>query len=312
MSTGLLALLDDIAALAKMAAVTLDDVATLTVQAGTESVGVVADDAAVTPRYVIGFKPERELPIIRKIAIGSLKNKLVILLPAALLCGWLMPWIITPVLMLGACYLCFEGYEKLHDYFHPAQREKTLPEAVEEKLPNVQEMENERVESAIRTDFILSAEIMAIAFASVKDQPLLMQGFILLAVAFGITALVYGVVALIVKADDAGLYLAQRKGKGEKIWQAIGRGLVRSMAPFLQGLSALGTVAMLYVSGGILVHGFAGYGAHFLERLIHIIPYGSPVLTVILAAAAGFLVALAVPFLQTLWGKAAKIITKKS
>ncbi|TNE28603.1 MAG: DUF808 domain-containing protein [Alphaproteobacteria bacterium] len=312
MSTGLLALLDDIAALAKMAAVTLDDVATLTVQAGTESVGVVADDAAVTPRYVIGFKPERELPIIRKIAIGSLKNKLVILLPAALLCGWLIPWIITPALMLGACYLCFEGYEKLHEYFHPAQREKTLPEAVEAKLPHVKAMEDERVESAIRTDFILSAEIMAIAFASVKEQSMLMQGFILVAVAFGITALVYGVVALIVKADDAGLYLAQRKGRGEKFWRAFGCGLVRGMAPFLQGLSALGTVAMLYVGGGILVHGFADYGAHFLEDIVHIIPYGSPVLTVILAAGAGFLVALIVPHLQKLWSKAAVRITKKS
>jgi len=312
MSTGLLALLDDIAALAKMAAVTLDDVATLTVQAGTKSIGVVADDAAVTPRYVIGFKPERELPIIRKIAIGSLKNKLIFLLPAALLCGWLIPWIITPALMLGACYLCFEGYEKLHEYVHPGEKGQSLPEAMEKKLPNLQDIENERVESAIRTDFILSAEIMAIAFASVKDQSMIMQGAILVAVAFGITALVYGVVALIVKADDVGLYLARRKGKGETFWQSFGRGLVRGMAPFLQGLSALGTVAMLYVGGGILVHGFADYGAHFLETFLHIIPYASALLTVVLAAGAGFLVAQVVPHLEKLWHKAAKKVFKKS
>lgn len=307
MSTGLIALLDDIAALAKMAAVTLDDAAALTVKAGAKSVGVVADDAAVTPRYVIGFSPERELPIIRKIATGSLKNKLLFLLPGVVVLGWLTPWIITPLLMIGACYLCFEGYEKIHDYIHPAERPKTLPEAVVDGEPDIDRLEKERIAGAIRTDFILSAEIMAIAFATVKDQPMPMQGLVLLGVAFGITALVYGAVALIVKADDAGLHLSRHQGQGQKILRACGRVVVRGMPVFLKGLSGLGTVAMLYVGGGILAHGFAEYGAHFLEDFLHLIPYGSALLTVVLGGGAGFLCAL---FAVPLEKAGRKIVTK--
>lgn len=312
MSTGLIALLDDIAALAKMAAVTLDDAAALTVKASSKSIGVVADDAAVTPRYVIGFTPERELPIIRKIATGSLKNKLLFLLPGVIVLGWLTPWIITPLLMFGACYLCFEGYEKIHEYFHPANRPKTLPEAAADQDPDIDRLEKERIAGAIRTDFILSAEIMAIAFATVQDQPMPMQALVLLGVAFGITALVYGAVALIVKADDAGLHLSRRTGDRQRVLRAAGRGIVRGMPVFLKGLSALGTVAMLYVGGGILAHGFAEYGAHFLEKILHLVPYGSAVMTVAVGGVAGFLSALAAPVLKKPWEKAAQYLPRKS
>lgn len=307
MSSGLIALLDDVAALAKMAAVTLDDAAALTVRASAKSIGVVADDAAVTPRYVIGFSPERELPIIRKIATGSIKNKLLFLLPGVIILGWLTPWIITPLLMFGAFYLCFEGYEKIHEYLHPAARPKTLPEAVVDQEPDIDRLEKTRIAGAIRTDFILSAEIMAIAFATVKDQPMPMQALVLLGVAFGITALVYGAVALIVKADDAGLHLSRYEGRGQKFVRACGRAIVRGMPFLLKGLSALGTVAMLFVGGGILAHGFAEYGAHFLESFLHLIPYGSAVMTVILGGGAGFLVALCVAPLE----KAGRRIVKK-
>ncbi len=176
MSIGLLALLDDIAAFAKMAAVTLDDAAALTVKASTKSFGIITDDVAVTPRYVIGFAADRELPIIRKIAVGSLKNKVLFLLPGAIVLGWIVPWLITPILMLGSCYLCFEGYEKIHEYFVPPSHNKTLPESILAEDQNVEQFGRERITSAIRTVFILSAEIIAFAFASVSRQLMIHPG----------------------------------------------------------------------------------------------------------------------------------------
>ncbi len=207
MSSGLLALLDDVVALAKVAAASLDDAATQAVQAGTKAAGIVVDDTAVTPRYVVGFAANRELPIIAKIAKGSLKNKLLYLLPAALALTLFAPWAVTPLLMLGGVYLCFEGYEKVHEWFsgHAHESSAAAPAAA---LSDTQAFEDEKVAGAIKTDFILSAEIMAIALASVTAPDIFTQAFVLIVVALLVTGGVYGAVALIVKADDAGVALA--------------------------------------------------------------------------------------------------------
>jgi predicted DNA repair protein MutK len=277
-STGLLALLDDVAAIAKIAAASLDDAAAQAVKAGSKAAGkaagIVIDDAAVTPRYVVGFASDRELPIIAKIAWGSLKNKLIILLPGALLLSFFAPWTITPLLMLGGAYLCMEGYEKVHDIVQKQQGQGDghgeVAEDEESDLSPV-ELENEKVASAVRTDFILSAEIMAITLSTVATAPIWLQGGVLAVVGLGMTALVYGAVALIVKADDAGAAMA-RSGSG--LIARTGRGLVLGMPIFLQGLSWLGMVAMLWVGGGILVHGLyeLGYGAP--EKAIHHLAHG--------------------------------------
>jgi predicted DNA repair protein MutK len=266
MASGLLALLDDVVVLAKMAAASLDDAATQTVKASAKAAGVVVDDAAVTPRYVVGFAAERELPIVRRIAWGSLKNKLLFLLPAAMLLSAFMPWAIMPLLMIGGVFLCFEGYEKVHDILvphhgaHDAQTPAPAADAVT--------LENETVAGAIRTDFILSAEIMAISLASIATQSIVMQGLVLLAVSLLVTAGVYGVVAIIVKMDDVGVYLAQRRNTTTR---AIGRATVYGMPPFLKTLSLVGTVAMLWVGGGIIVHGLYSYGMDGAEHVVHAI-----------------------------------------
>ena len=253
MATGLIALLDDVAALAKVAAASLDDAAGQAAKAGSKAVGVVVDDAAVTPRYVTGFAAERELPIIGKIAVGSLRNKLLFLLPGALLLSWLAPWAITPLLMAGGLYLCFEGAEKLVEAIWPHE-----PGDAETTTGDPASLEAEKVSGAIKTDFILSAEIMAITLAAVADAPIVNRAIVLGIVAIGITALVYGVVALIVKADDAGVAMA--RSKGGALVQGLGRGLVAGMPGLLKLLAAIGTAAMLWVGGGIIVHGLEGYG----------------------------------------------------
>lgn len=266
MSGGLLALLDDVAALAKLAAVTIDDAAAQAVKASAKAAGVVIDDAAVTPRYVTGLAAKRELPIIGRIALGSLKNKLLILLPIALLLSAFAPWAVTPLLMVGGLYLCFEGYEKIHHLLvhTPAQDAGKL---AAETVKDGKALEDQKVAGAIRTDFILSAEIMAIALANIEEPDVFTQALVLAVVAIAITAGVYGVVALIVKADDFGLYLARTNGA---ISRAIGRALVYGMPPFLQVLSFVGTLAMLWVGGGILIHGLATYGVVFPEHAIHV------------------------------------------
>jgi len=265
MSTGLIALFDDLAALTKIAAASLDDAGAQAAKAGSKAAGIVIDDAAVTPRYVVGLTADRELPIIRKIATGSLKNKLLLLLPGAMVLSWLAPWVITPLLMAGGAFLCMEGYHKVMDLIHPgshAHDEEAAPAATQ----TAQALEDERIASAVRTDFILSAEIMAITLASVSTSPMWMQALVLGVVGIGMTFLVYGVVALIVKADDFGVYLA-RSGSG--IVRSLGRGIVIGMPFFLKLLSFVGMIAMLWVGGGILTHGLHEMGVHGPEETIH-------------------------------------------
>ena len=209
MASGLVALLDDVAGIAKIAAASLDDIAGAAGKAGTKAVGVVVDDTAVTPGYAMGFTPDRELPIVLKIAIGSLRNKLIFLLPGALLLSAFAPWAVTPLLMMGGAYLCFEATEKIIEAFNPHDD----GDATDELALSAVELEKQKVSGAIRTDLILSAEIMAIALADVADRSLGVQAAALALVGVTITILVYGVVALIVKMDDIGLHLAKRKAR---------------------------------------------------------------------------------------------------
>jgi hypothetical protein len=264
--SGLLALLDDVVALTKLAAATLDDAASQAVKASAKAAGVVIDDAAVTPRYVTGLAAKRELPIVGRIALGSLRNKLVFLLPAALLLSAFLPQAVTPLLMLGGLYLAFEGYEKVHHMVSGPSKTETVAAAAAKLAQTDKAIEDEKVSGAIRTDFILSAEIMAIALATIEAPDLVTQAIVLAAVAIFITVAVYGAVALIVKADDIGARLAQRNGF---ISGPIGRALVRGMPPFLETLSFVGMVAMLWVGGGILVHGLAEFGVAGPEHVIH-------------------------------------------
>ncbi|MBO6854886.1 MAG: DUF808 domain-containing protein [Marivivens sp.] len=248
--SGLLALLDDVAAIAKVAAASVDDVAGMAAKAGSKAAGVVIDDAAVTPKYVHGFDAKRELPIIWKITKGSLFNKLVILLPAALLMNSFAPWLITPLLMLGGCYLCFEGAEKVFHVLFP-HRDKHVEEDMDVKDPA--HLEETRVRGAIKTDFILSAEIMTIAMAAIPEGAFALEAATLAVVGIGITAAVYGSVALIVKMDDVGLYVAATSRT--RAGRALGRGLVKGMPKVMKALSTIGTLAMLWVGGSIVVHG---------------------------------------------------------
>ena len=264
MPSGLIALLDDVATIAKLTAASLDDVAGAAGKASSKAAGVVIDDTAVTPRYVVGLSPQRELPIIGKIAWGSLKNKILILLPAALLLTAFAPFLITPLLMIGGAYLAFEATEKIvEEVRHEHQHEEQLVDA----MADPDELEKLQVKGAIRTDFILSAEIMAIALASLEDLTLLITAFALVAVALAITAGVYGVVALIVKLDDIGLHLAERRNDGTR---AVGDALVHIVPKLLTALSAIGTAAMLWVGGGILLHGLEELRfLHGLPHLLH-------------------------------------------
>jgi len=250
MSIGLLALLDDVAALVKVSAATLDDIPAQVAKTSGKVSGIVIDDAAVTPKYVVGLDPKRELSIIYNIAKKSLINKLVFLGPAALILGFFAPWIIQPILMLGGAYLCFEGYEKLHSIF--------APHDVEAQAKNITEitpkdLEIERTQSAVRTDFILSAEIMAITYATVASKDITTQIIVMVCVAIAITIAVYGFVGLIVKADDFGVHLA--KEKNHALIKKLGRGIVLFMPHFLMVLGYIGTAAMLWVGAEIIAHG---------------------------------------------------------
>lgn len=260
MAGGLAALLDDVAALARIAAASVDDIGTAAGRASVKAAGVVIDDTAVTPRYVHGFAASRELPMIKRIAVGSLRNKLLFILPAALLLSELLPWLLTPILMVGGTYLAFEGAEKIWELVsgHHPEAKKT-PAAAQGP-----EQEKAMVGGAIRTDFILSAEIMVISLNEVADEPLVSRTIILVVVALGITLLVYGMVALIVKMDDIGLSLAER---GSGVVAGFGRFLVAAMPKVLAVLSSVGVVAMLWVGGHILLVGVDELGWHA--------PYGS-------------------------------------
>ena len=261
MSVGLVALLDDVAVLAKLAAASVDDIGAAAGRASTKAAGVVIDDTAVTPRYVHGFTADRELPVIKRIAIGSLRNKLLFILPAAMLLSQFLPGLLSPLLMLGGVYLCYEGVEKVweklagHEHHEDAIASLRGPE-----------QEEAMVKGAIRTDFILSAEIMVISLNEVSSEPFLSRLVILVVVAFAITALVYGVVGLIVKMDDVGLHLAERPGD---VGARIGRGLVRGMPKLLALLSLVGIVAMIWVGGHILIVGFDDLGWSALYDLVH-------------------------------------------
>jgi len=239
----------------------------MAMKAGLKASGAVIDDAAVTPKYLTGFSADRELPIVARIATGSIKNKLLFLLPAALLLGTLLPWAITPLLMLGGAYLCYEGVEKVWHLVAP-KAAHDHEAGLEPAAINAQTVEDAKVGSAIKTDFILSAEIMAIALNELPGESFLTQAIVLLLVALGITAAVYGAVALIVKADDVGLWMAQG-GKGNGLTQAIGRGIVVGMPYFLVALTIVGTAAMIWVGGSILVHGVHEFGLHWVGDVIH-------------------------------------------
>lgn len=256
MAGGLVALLDDVAALAKLSAASLDDIGAATGRASAKAVGVVVDDTAVTPRYVEGLSANRELPIIKKIAIGSLRNKLLIILPIALILSQFAEWALTPILMVGGAYLSFEGAEKIWEALTGHHEDADAGPKDEKKV----------VSGAIRTDLILSAEIMVIALNEVDHEPFVSRALILIVVAILITALVYGVVALIVKMDDIGLALAEgATGARER----IGRGMVAAMPKLMSVLSTVGIVAMLWVGGHILLNGFDELGWQAPYSLVH-------------------------------------------
>lgn len=248
--SGLLALLDDVAAIAKVAAASVDDIAGAAAKAGAKAAGVVIDDAAVTPKYVHGFEAARELPIIWRIARGSVFNKIVLLLPGLLALNYFAPWAITPLLMLGGAYLCFEGAEKVFHLLFP-HGDHAVEEDFDTKDPA--HLEEEKVAGAIKTDFILSAEIMTIALAAIPDSGLVQEAITLAVVGVAITVAVYGAVALIVKMDDLGLHLAATSRTVAA--RSFGRGLVAGMPKLMSILSTVGTLAMLWVGGSIVVHG---------------------------------------------------------
>jgi uncharacterized protein len=256
MPGGLAALLDDIATIAKLAAASLDDLGAAAGKAGLKSAGVVVDDAAVTPNYVTGFTPDRELPIIWRIARGSLFNKLVVITPAILVLSVLLPWAITPILMAGGAFLCFEGAEKV---IHALTHKEDLAEEAEELVEP--DHEDTMIKGAIRTDFILSGEIMVIALNEVAAEGLALRTAALVVVAIAITAAVYGAVGLIVKMDDIGLSLARRSNG---MTRALGRGLVLAMPRVLSALTVIGTAAMLWVGGQIVVHSLGAHPAAWL------------------------------------------------
>ena len=299
MAGGLVGLLDDVAALAKLAAASVDDVGAAAAKASMKAAGVVVDDAAVTPAYVRGLAAERELPIIRRIAIGSLRNKLLIILPAVLLLSAIAPVLVEVILMFGGCFLAYEGAHKIihalrhDDHDHDAPVAQLGPDA-----------ESTTISGAIRTDFILSAEIMVIALKEVISEPLVSRGAILIVVAVGITAVVYGVVALIVKMDDVGLALAERPSRGS---QRLGRLMVAGMPKVLSWLSVIGIAAMLWVGGHILLVGLDELGwstpyhlVHLLEETVHGVAGVGGVLAWVVNTLASALVGLVVGTLLVL------------
>lgn len=312
--SGLLALLDDVAAIAKVAASSVDDIAAAAARSGAKAAGVVIDDTAVTPTYTSGFSAERELPIIGRIALGSLRNKLLFLLPAALLLEAFLPQAVEPLLMLGGLYLCFEGAEKLFHMLFPHADAEVETDFAD---PDPAHLEEEKVSGAIKTDFVLSAEIMTIALSAIPEASIWVEAVTLATVGVGITALVYGAVALIVKMDDLGLLLARRGRLAPT--RALGRGLVRGMPGLLAVLANVGTAAMLWVGGSILIHGAEALGwaapAHAVEAAAHavagLVPAAEGFLVWLVEALAGLVLGVAlgsalIPLvtraIEPLWG----------
>ena len=294
MPGGLTALLDDISVIARAAAASVDDVGVAASRAGSKTAGVVIDDAAVTPSYATGLTPDRELPLIANITKGSLKNKLLILLPGALLLSEFLPWAIVPLLMLGGAYLSYEGAEKVIEKLGGEKHGKTLEDPIED----LARFEKERTAGAIRTDLILSGEIMAITLNEVAAETLVTRAAVLALVGVAVTVAVYGAVALIVKMDDIGLHMAERRSR---VAQRFGRGLVNAMPKVLAVLSFVGTIAMLWVGGGIVLHGLEELGmagpAHLAHDIQHVVEQSTGALSGVLGwatyAAASALTALA-------------------
>ena len=294
MPGGLTALLDDISVIARAAAASVDDVGVAASRAGSKTAGVVIDDAAVTPSYATGLTPDRELPLIANITKGSLKNKLLILLPGALLLSEFLPWAIVPLLMLGGAYLSYEGAEKVIENLGGEKHGKTLEDPIED----LARFEKERTAGAIRTDLILSGEIMAITLNEVAAETLVTRAAVLALVGVAVTVAVYGAVALIVKMDDIGLHMAERRSR---VAQRFGRGLVNAMPKVLAVLSFVGTIAMLWVGGGIVLHGLEELGiagpAHVAHDIQHVVEHSTGALSGVLGwatyAAASALTALA-------------------
>lgn len=266
MAGGLFALLDDVAALVKLSAASLDDVAAGASRAGVEAAGVVVDDAAVTPKFVAGVDPKRELPIIKRIAFGSLFNKILIILPIILLLSEFLPWLLTPLLMVGGTYLCFEGAEKIFEKLGWIEHHEEPKKESKHGKKDDGKDEKKIVRSAITTDFVLSCEIMVISLNEVANEALLPRAIILVVVALAITIGVYGTVALIVKMDDIGLHMAQKEKPGT---QKFGRFLVKAMPKLLGGLTVVGTFAMLWVGGHIILVGTDELGLHILYDFVH-------------------------------------------
>ncbi|MEH6357037.1 MAG: DUF808 domain-containing protein [Marinobacter sp.] len=257
--SSLFALIDDIATI-------LDDISLMTKAATKKTAGVLGDDLALNSQQVAGVKPSRELPVVWAVAKGSLLNK-AILVPAAVAISFFVPWLVTPLLMLGGAFLCYEGAEKLvHRFLHKAehdQHKKDLKEALKNPQADLKKVEKDKIKGAIRTDFILSAEIIAITLGTVTQQPIGMQFAVLSVVAFMITVGVYGLVAGIVKLDDGGLYLTK---KDSALAQKLGHGILWFAPYMMKTLSVLGTIAMFLVGGGILTHGFSAIG-HGIESV---------------------------------------------
>jgi uncharacterized protein len=293
MAGGLVGLFDDVAALAKLAAASVDDVALAAGKASMKAAGVVVDDAAVTPAYVRGLAADRELPIIKRIALGSMRNKLLIILPVALLLSAIAPKVVEVILMFGGCFLAYEGAHKVIHALRHDDHEHDVPVTLQG--PGA---EAATVSGAIRTDFILSAEIMVISLKEVIDEPLLARGVILVLVGTLITVVVYGVVALIVKMDDLGLKLAERPSPKAR---RVGLLLVTGMPKLLAWLSVIGTAAMLWVGGHIILVGFDELGwtspyhlVHDLEGLVDGVPGIGGVLAWLVNTAASALVGFVV------------------
>ncbi len=261
MAGGLVGLLDDVAALAKLAAASIDDVGAAAGRASAKAAGVVVDDTAVTPAYVQGLAADRELPIIKKIATGSLRNKLLIILPVALILSSVAPTLVEIILMAGGTFLCFEGVEKVYHKLKGDDHSHDVPVVLQGP-----EAEKATIAGAVRTDLILSAEIMVIALKEVIDEPFVARAIIMVVVALFITVIVYGVVALIVKMDDIGLSLA---GREQESSQKLGRAMVSGMPKLLTGLTIVGTAAMLWVGGHILIIGTHELGWDGLYDIVH-------------------------------------------
>ena len=297
MSGGLVALLDDIATLAKVTASSIDDVAANAVKASSKAVGVVIDDTAVTPQYVSGLSPARELPIIGKIARGSLINKLFIILPIALLLTWLAPQVLPFLLIVGGAYLCFEGGEKVLEKLGwlPGHHE----DHEEAGATSAEELEKGIVASATRTDLILSAEIMLVSMAGLGGETGIMRVAVLIAVAFFMTFFVYGLVALLVKADDFGLHLAKDAIKPEDNRPGpvdnVGRTIVRVMPHVFNAIGVVGTVAMLWVGGHLVIANLAEVGAPIFHHILEVAEHA-------VAPAGGFVTWLVETLLSGIFG----------